>query len=193
MDQQVGRLLDALDRLKIREETIVIFISDHGYNLGEHDCWSKVSLWEGSVRVPMIISYPGFKSNYGTASETIAELIDLYPTLTELCGFSKDQPAILQGKSLAGHIMKNNHNEGESLAYTITYGGRGATIRSSRWRYTRWGEDVESGNEELYDHENDPEEHTNLAQDQEHQRALLEMRSKLELARKKVRTKIESP
>ncbi len=59
MDQQVGRLLDALDRLGIRDETIVIFISDHGYNLGEHDCWSKVSLWEGSVRIPMIISYPG--------------------------------------------------------------------------------------------------------------------------------------
>ena len=61
MDQQVGRLLDALDRLEIRDETIVVFISDHGYNLGEHDCWSKVSLWEGSVRVPMIISHPDAK------------------------------------------------------------------------------------------------------------------------------------
>lgn len=67
MDQQVGRLLDALDRLKIRENTIVVFISDHGYNLGEHDCWSKVSLWEGSVRIPMIISHPDFPEKHGIA------------------------------------------------------------------------------------------------------------------------------
>jgi arylsulfatase A-like enzyme len=190
MDQQVGRLLDALDRLKIREETIVIFISDHGYNLGEHDCWSKVSLWEGSVRVPMIISYPGFKGNYGTTCETITELLDLYPTLTELCGLSEKQPEILQGKSLAGYVMKNQTIKGESLAFTISYAGKGATLKSKRWRYTRWGEEVEEVNEELYDHINDPEEHINLAHDPEKQKTLVEMREKFELARKKARTKI---
>ncbi len=170
MDQQVGRLLDALDRLKIREETIVIFISDHGYNLGEHDCWSKVSLWEGSVRVPMIISYPGNEKIYGTICESITELIDLYPTLTELCGLSDKQPEILQGKSLAGYIMNNQKIEGESLAYTISNREKGMPLRSNRWRYTRWGEDVENGNEELYDHLNDPEEHVNLADDPEKQK-----------------------
>ncbi len=191
MDQQVGRLLDALDRLKIREETIVIFISDHGYNLGEHDCWSKVSLWEGSVRVPMIISYPGYEKNYGTTYESITELIDLYPTLTELCGLSKEQPEILQGKSLAGYIMNNETFKEESLAYTISYGGKGASIRSDRWRYTRWGEDIEVKNEELYDHLNDPEEKNNLARQPEQQEILIGMRSKFEKARKKARTKIE--
>jgi len=188
MDQQVGRLLDALDRLKIRKETIVIFISDHGYNLGEHDCWSKVSLWEGSVRVPMIISYPGDEKNYGTTCESITELLDLYPTLTELCGLSNEQPEILQGKSLAGYIMKNKTVKGESLAYTISFGGKGASLRTDRWRYTRWGEEVEIKNEELYDHLNDPEEKNNLANQPEQQEILIGMRSKFEMARKRART-----
>ncbi len=186
MDQQVGRLLDALDRLKIRDETIVIFISDHGYNLGEHDCWSKVSLWEGSVRVPMIISDPYNKSNNGISSKAITELIDLYPTLTELCGFSDKQPQILQGSSLAGIIKGEKRQEKESIAYTVT-SDNGATIRTDRWRYTRWGEDIENGNEELYDHNKDSEEHVNLAQNLEYQTTLIELRTKLEQARKNAR------
>jgi len=187
MDQQVGRLLDALDRLKIREKTIVIFLSDHGYNLGEHDCWSKVSLWEGSVRVPMIISCPGGESNYGKTYESITELIDLYPTLTDLCGFSNKQPEILQGKSLADYILKNETIKDESHAYTTTYGGNAATLRTKKWRYTRWGEDVENGNEELYSHSNDPEEHINLARKPEYQKILIEIREKFEITRKNAR------
>lgn len=190
MDQQVGRLLDALDRLKIRDETIVIFISDHGYNLGEHDCWSKVSLWEGSVRVPMIISYPGFKENHGATCEAITELIDLYPTLSELCGLSDKQPEILQGNSLAPYILNNKPVDIESLAYTISYAGKGITIRTNNWRYTRWGEDAEDVNEELYDHNNDPEEHHNLAQDPKQKRTLEELREQFEEARRRARTKI---
>ena len=192
MDQQVGRLLDALDRLKIREETIVIFLSDHGYNLGEHDCWSKVSLWEGSVRVPLIISYPGNEKGHGTTFDPITELIDLYPTLTELCGLEASQPAILQGKSLAGYIMKNHRIKGEKPAYTISYGGKSATLRSERWRYTRWGENVEKGNEELYNHQNDPEEHVNLATDPKMQGIMVKMREKFVQARMKARTTIEA-
>ncbi len=188
MDQQVGRLLDALVRFKIRKKTIVVFISDHGYNLGEHDCWSKVSLWEGSVRIPMIISFPGDKRNYGSTCESITELIDLYPTLTELCGLSNKQPEILQGKSLAGYILENKTIDAGSFAYTVTNGGRDASIRSERWRYTRWGEDIDKGNEELYDHVLDPEEHINLAQIPENQTKLAEMRRDFELARKKART-----
>ena len=191
MDQQVGRLLDALDRLNLRDETIVIFISDHGYNLGEHDCWSKVSLWEGSVRIPLIISVPGAGKNNGNTCESIVELIDLYPTLTELCGLSLEQPEILQGKSLAGYLTGKEKEPGESIAYTISFGGKGATVRSDRWRYTRWGENVEDGNEELYDHQSDPEEHINLADDPKNQEILEEMRGKFELARKKARTILE--
>lgn len=182
MDQQVGRLLDALDRLKIRENTIVIFISDHGYNLGEHDCWSKVSLWEGSVRIPMIISYPGFKGKNGTSCESVTQLIDLYPTLTELCGLAEKQPEILQGKSLAGIIKGEEHETDEQVAYTIT-GSRGASIRTETWRYIRWGENVENGNEELYNHSDDPEEHRNLADNPQKQNILDEMRAKFNKAR----------
>ncbi|MFC2124232.1 sulfatase [Bacteroidota bacterium] len=187
MDQQVGRLLDALDRLGIRDNTIVIFISDHGYNLGEHDCWSKVSLWEGSVRVPMIISYPDFSQNHGKTSRSITELIDLYPTLTELCGFSDKQPEILQGKSLANIISKDSAEKFESQAYTTSYGGIFSTIRTDQWRYTRWGEGVEAGNEELYDHLNDPEEHINLADQPDMTKVLKDMRKRFEEARELAR------
>ncbi|NQU53647.1 MAG: sulfatase [Bacteroidetes bacterium] len=189
MDQQVGRLLDALDRLKIREETIVIFISDHGYNLGEHDCWAKSSLWEGTLRIPMIISYPGFEKEHGTTCNSIAQLIDLYPTLTDLCGFSDKQPEILQGQSLAGYVTGEESKNRESIAYTIT-GSKGASIRTDRWRYTRWGEEVTEGNEELYDHQNDPEENINLADNSSKLEVLNGMREKFVSEREKARTGI---
>lgn len=182
MDQQVGRLLGALDRLKLRDNTIVIFLSDHGYNLGEHDCWSKTSLWEGSVRVPLILSVPGYEKHYGTSTGDIAELIDLYPTLTDLCGFSELQPAILQGKSLAGYISGKKTDNNEKVAYTISYQGNDASIRTSRWRYTRWGEEPVPENEELYDHRDDPEEHVNLANDPAYSEVLSDMRRKLDEA-----------
>ena len=191
MDQQVGRLLDALDRLNLRDETIVIFLSDHGYNLGEHDCWSKISLWEGSVRAPLIISVPGYETNYGSSCNTITELLDLYPTLTELCGFKGQEPEILQGKSLAGYLSGEQQEDPNAFAYTVSYQGRDATLRTDRWRYTRWGETIEQGNEELYDHKNDPEEFVNLAENSDFQNVLKELRNKLERAREKARTGLE--
>lgn len=192
MDQQVGRLLNALDRLNLRNETIVIFLSDHGYNLGEHDCWSKVSLWEGSVRVPLIISVPGYETNYGSSCNTITELLDLYPTLTELCGFKGQEPEILQGKSLAGYLSGEKQEDPNAFAYTVSYQGRDATLRTERWRYTRWGENTEQGNEELYDHKNDPEEFVNLADDSDYRNILEKMRIKFELAREKARTSLKT-
>ncbi|MCP4310163.1 MAG: sulfatase [Bacteroidetes bacterium] len=187
MDQQVGRILGALDRLGIRDETIVVFVSDHGYNLGEHDCWSKVSLWEGSVRIPMIIAHPGYEAVHGTSNNSITQLIDLYPTLTELCGLLEKQPAILQGESLAATVVGSAIIRRESFAYTVTNGGRAASLRTERWRYTRWGENAVEGMEELYDHQNDPEEHNNLATDAGFKDILAEMRSKFEDARNDAR------
>ncbi len=168
----------------------MIFISDHGYNLGEHDCWAKTSLWEGTLRVPMIISYPGFEKNYGTTCNTISELIDLYPTLTELCGLLDKEPQILQGQSLAAFVKGKKPTKRESVAFSIT-NAKGASIRTDRWRYTRWVEEIEAGNEELYDHKNDPEEHLNLANDSFKKEILFTMREKFDVARKKARTKID--
>jgi iduronate 2-sulfatase len=188
MDEQVGRLLDALDRLGIREETIVIFISDHGFNLGEHDSWSKLSLWEGSVRAPLIISAPGqeYEDNYGTTSQSITEFIDLYPTVTELTGYSAENPDILQGKSLAGIVAGHEAGSPNDYAYTVSYQGSAASIRTERWRYTRWGEEVQDGNEELYDHRYDPEEHYNLIDAPETREVLEKMRNKLDAKRQEV-------
>jgi len=189
MDQQVGRLLDAMDRLQLRENTIVVFISDHGYNLGEHDCWAKSSLWEGSVRVPMIISHPGAADRHGTSCNSIIELLDLYPTLAELCGLSGQQPSILQGKSLAGYITRGEAPASSGVAYTTTMGGRASSIRTEHWRYNRWSSEVTPGMEELYDHHNDPEEFVNLAGDPDYQPVLEEMRLLFDRTREKARKK----
>ena len=192
MDEQVGRLLDALDRLDLREETIVVFLSDHGYNLGEHDSWSKSSLWEGSVASPLIISVPGtaYKEKHGSTNNSVTELLDLYPTLTELGGYGNESPSILQGESLAGILKGTGNGKIKDYAYTITNGG--ATIRTDRWRYTRWGEDAEGKNEELYDHRNDPEEHVNLVGKTSKNGELLKLRVQFEEARKRALNGIES-
>ncbi len=188
MDEQVGRLLSTLDNLGLRENTIVVFVSDHGYNLGEHDCWSKVSLWEGSVRVPMIISAPGkrFQASYGTTCETTVELIDLYPTLLGLSGYAEQQPDILQGKSLVPWLENSSYQSGEKYdAYTVSYGGTAASLKSGTWRYTRWGDQANQDNEELYNHADDPQEHHNLVNDPAVRSMLEAMREKLEAIRQK--------
>ncbi|HPE76824.1 MAG TPA: sulfatase [Draconibacterium sp.] len=192
MDQQVGRVLDALDRLKLRNETIVIFMSDHGFNLGEHDCWGKVSLWEGSIRAPLIISVPGYEQNYGTSCSTITELLDLYPTLVDICGFSDQKPEILQGKSLAGYLKENKPEDKNAFAFTISKGGINASLRTQKFRYTRWGELAELKNEELYNHELDPEEQFNLADNADYRSILEEMRIKFEKARIRAKTGLQN-
>ncbi len=187
MDEQVGRLLDALDRLGIRDETIVIFLSDHGYNLGEHDCWSKISLWEGSVRAPLIISVPGadYQKTHGSKCESIVEFIDIYPTVAELVGKHADMPDILQGQSLVPQLLDSAVPTKKNYAYSITNKGNDGTIRTERWRYTRWSGRTEPGYEELYDHYKDPEEHVNLADDLTMKSILQEMRKKYDAVRKK--------
>ena len=178
MDEQVGRLLDALDRLELRDNTVVIFTSDHGYNLGEHDCWQKLSLFEESTRVPLIVSAPGFAQSRGQKSTAIAELIDLYPTIADLTGLTDKMPANLQGESLVPLLQNPGQPREKQSAYTVTH-QRGESLRTSRYRYNRWGE----AGEELYDHEQDPREFTNLAGDPGHAAILAEFRQQLESRR----------
>ncbi|MBY5959657.1 sulfatase [Membranicola marinus] len=196
MDQQVGRLLDALDRLDLRKNTIVVFISDHGYNLGEHHCWSKISLWEESIRVPAIISVPGkkYEEHYGSMADQVVELIDLYPTMTDLLGYKAETPVILQGESLVATLDGSYEKSFTAdYAYTISYQGEAASLRTDQWRYTRWGENVEASNEELYDHVTDPEEHRNLVGDPAVQMVLTQLRNKMNNVRKRSRSILGQP
>lgn len=184
MDAQVGKVLDALDRLKLADNTIVVFFSDHGYLLGEHGCWQKQSLFEPSARVPMIIAAPGMKAA-GKACGAPAELVDLYPTLADLCGLKP--PANLAGVSLKPQL-KDAATPGKGYAITqVRRGGgmmgkqptvKGYSIRTPRWRLTQWenssGRTIENGLE-LYDHESDPGEFTNLARDPKYAGTITEL------------------
>ena len=181
MDEQVGRLLETLDRLDQRKNTVVIFLSDHGYSLGEHHCWQKLSLFEESVKVPLIISAPGFQASAGRKARGIVEPLDLYPTIADLLGFKDKAPRILQGTSLRPLLENPGRRDwAKTHAYTITH-QQGESVRTDRWRYNRWGKE----GEELYDHERDPEEFTNLANKPEHAATLAEMRALLDGARKR--------
>jgi uncharacterized sulfatase len=161
VDAQIGRVLAALDRLGLREKTIVIFWSDHGYHLGEHGLWHKKSLFEESARVPLIIAAPGALSR-GEPSPRTVELLDLYPTTAELAGLTA--PATVEGASLVP-LLKDPHRPWTRAAYTQTQPGAypGRSVRTERWRYTEW-DDGKRGRE-LYDHDSDPHEYNNLAAD----------------------------
>lgn len=175
MDAQAGKALDALDRLGLADNTIVVFASDHGYHLGEHGLWQKQSIFEESARVPLLIAAPGMKK--GAIAQTPVGLIDLYPTLTELCGVKA--PENLQGQSLVP-MLKDPEAKGRGwvLSQVVRGGGFkrhgasaatgdkgkrifGYALRTNRWRYIEWDEG--RAGKELYDHETDPKEITNLA------------------------------
>jgi len=164
MDAQVGKLLEALERLGQLEHTIIVFWSDHGYQLGEHGQWMKQTLFEASARVPLLICGPGVTAR-GRACPRTAELLDLYPTLAELCNL-RDTPPRLHGRSLAP-LLRNPAATWNKPAITQLRRGpdekavMGYTIRTERYRYTFWDEGRRG--EELYDYRKDPRELVNLS------------------------------
>ena len=177
MDAQVGRILDAVDRLGLKENTVIVFLSDHGYHMGEHKLWQKTTLFENSARVPLIISAPGYAKTAGQTTQAVAELLDLYPTLAELCGL--EAPAHLAGRSLRPQL-EDPALPGAAAALTTLVSRdrvhpkeplrpqvRGYTIRTERYRYTEWGGGTYGV--ELYDHREDPKEFVNLALAPRHQ------------------------
>ncbi|MEO7599275.1 MAG: sulfatase [Opitutus sp.] len=161
VDAQVGLVLDAVDRLGLRDNTIIVFWSDHGYQLGEHGLWFKQSCFEEAARAPFIIALPHQK-NAGQPSPRIVEMVDIYPTLAELAGLTP--PAGLEGRSLRP-LLENPTADWNHPAFTQVDRGKvpGYSVRTDRWRYTEW--DLGQQGVELYDHMSDPQELKNLAQD----------------------------
>jgi iduronate 2-sulfatase len=173
VDAQVGRLLDALNRLKLAEKTIVVFWSDHGYHEGEHGLWMKQSLWEGSARVPLLIHAPGAKGNGGVSPRTV-EFVDLYPTLADLAGLTP--PKNLAGVSLKP-LLENPNTAWTKPAFTQVWRGSfpGHSVRTERWRYTEW--DGGKQGAQLHDMQNDPQELNNLAGDPRHAVTVAELKA----------------
>lgn len=159
MDAQVGKVMDALHKAGLDENTIVIFTSDHGYHLGEHDFWAKVSLHEESAAVPLIISVPGKRP---AVCHSLTELIDLYPTISSLCGL--EVPARIQGKDISP-MLDDPAQSVRDAAFSVN--GRGFLLREDRWAYIQYRENGKGG-AELFDMQNDPRQYTNLANDPQH-------------------------
>lgn len=159
-DAQIGRVLAALDRLELWDRTIVILIGDHGYHLGEHDWWNKVTVYEHGVRAPLIAWVPGAKG-MGRATDALIEFVDLYPTLADYAGL--EPPHRLAGTSLRP-VFADPAHPGKPAAYSQVNRGEivGRSVRTSRHRYTEWGPGGAAGIE-LYDHEHDDGEYRNRA------------------------------
>ena len=157
IDAQIGSMLKTLKEKGLWENTIVVFTSDHGYHLGDHFLWGKVTLFDIGAKVPFIVHAPGL-TGPGSKSEAMVELIDIYPTLAELTGLPA--PEHLQGKSLVP-LLKHPERMGQKkYAYSVVSRGKqlGYALRNQRWRYGKWLD-----GEELYDLTRDPEEKRNLA------------------------------
>lgn len=155
-DAMVGRIIAALERSGRADDTIVVLTSDHGFHLGEKKRWRKMTLWEESTRVPLIIVSPGTTRPGSTSSEAVS-LLDVYPTLVELAGL--DAPAHLDGESLLP-LLRDPGAKRDRPAISV-WGYGNYAVRDERYRYIRYAD----GSEELYDHETDPNEWTNLAED----------------------------
>ncbi len=188
MDAQVGRVLAALDRLGLDDNTVVVMTSDHGYHLGEHGLWQKMSVFEGSARVPMIISAPGMKAR-GKSTLRLAELIDLYPTLAALCGLPA--PPRVDGRSLRPQVddplapgkpaaltqVRRGGGKKKDSGAQKNAGYTGYSLRTERYRYTEWDEGRRGV--QLYDLEADPKEEKNLASDPAHADTVAELKKLL--------------
>jgi arylsulfatase A-like enzyme len=151
-DEQLGRVLDALEKGPHAKDTIVVLFSDHGYHLGEKQRWSKFSLWERTTRVPLIISVP---NGVQGKSDRPVELLSIYPTLIDLCGLPANPK--LEGVSIQP-LLENPNADWKHVAIS-TLGQSNHAVRDERWRYIQYAD----GSEELYDHYTDPHEWTNLA------------------------------
>lgn len=169
MDAQVGKIIAAVDRLGLRGNTVLVFTSDHGYHLGEHDFWQKMSLHEESTRIPLIIHAPDRRPG---VSRALSQQIDIYPTLADICNLPS--PPHIQGKSLVKVLDAPAHRVHEEV-YCLR-GRNDHLLRTDRWALIRYGR----GGVELYDMQADPHQFTNLAGAPRHRQTLSGLLAKLD-------------
>jgi arylsulfatase A-like enzyme len=164
VDHEIGRLLDALDNSPLGDNTVIVLWSDHGWHLGEKQHWGKWTGWERATRVPLIIAPPKESADRfargGSRSNQPVGLIDIYPTLVELCGVEPPEP--LDGRSLVPLLRDPTLSTGRALLTTFDPGN--TSLRTEHWRYIRYAD----GSEELYHHQTDPNEWNNLATSEKH-------------------------
>ena len=166
VDAGVGRLLAELDRLGLRDKTVVIFWGDHGYYMGEHNWWGgKHNNYEGATRAPLIVSVPGMKAA-GRKTDALVEFVDIYPSLVELCGLAQPgDGARLEGRSFAP-LLDDPKRPWDKAAFSeYPKGGhQGTAMRTDRYRYVEWrNKKGDLAARELYDHQTDPQENENVA------------------------------
>ncbi len=186
VDAQVGKVMQALEEAGLRDSTIVIFTSDHGFHLGEHDFWAKVSLLEESARVPLIISVPGKRP---AVCHSLVELLDLYPTTARLCGL--EVPARLQGKDISA-LLDDPQGKVRDAAFCAN--GKGTLLRDDRWAFIEYtARKAKNGRQipralELYDIQRDPQQYTNLATHPEYADTVQALQARMAAKLKAVRT-----
>ena len=177
-DAQIGRLLDMLEELNLKDNTIVVLLGDHGWNLGEHTLWAKHCSFNTSLRAPIIISVPGMTKN--RTSDSLTEFIDIFPTLCDLTGLKK--PVQLQGKSLMP-ALKNHEIHIKDAAFSRYHDAD--SIRTDRYLYTEWtDDDGKCYARMLYDHQNDPDENVNIAEHPDMAKLVNKLKKKLDQIRK---------
>ncbi|MCP4886494.1 MAG: sulfatase [Planctomycetaceae bacterium] len=167
MDEQVGRLIEALERNGLRESTAVVFTSDHGYHLGDHQFWQKSNLHEQVLRVPLILSVPDISAG---RTQSLVELVDIFPTLSELAGL--DIPKSVQGRSLVP-ILRDPTATIKDSAISFN---KGHSLRTDRWHFMRYND----GTTELYDMERDPQQITNRSADPQLSQVIDDLARKLD-------------
>ncbi|HEX4149839.1 MAG TPA: sulfatase-like hydrolase/transferase, partial [Pirellulales bacterium] len=190
-DWNMGRVLDALERFGLADRTIVVFASDHGYHNGEKGRWGKTTVFEIALRAPLVMRIPGSPSAGRTCVRPV-QLIDLYPTLTELCGLP--QPPDVQGHSLVPLLADPSSAWPYPACSMAKTGGGplGYSIRTERWHYAEW-EGGKGGAAVLFDVAADPYEDKNLAQDPQQAGTVAEMKAALAKAFGQMPSKMPKP
>jgi len=172
----VGRLLQALEQRNLWTNTIVIFMGDNGYHLGERKWWNKVTLFERCSRIPFIMA--GASIPPSRVCDAPTEMVDLYPTLLDLCRVNPPTDQTLAGQTFRS-LLEKPEGLGKGFAFTMVVRGKknlvGRSVRTSRWRLTEW----DGGKEgiELYDEATDPEENHNLADNSKYSESVASLRA----------------